>query len=88
MTKDSNAKGRTLSEKLNWLVKEERLPEVFGEMGHISTILRNWGAHDAEIDVEPEDVEVVDEFFKAIIKYLRCTHKSKKGAESNPTETE
>jgi hypothetical protein len=39
-------------------------------MGHISRILRNWGAHDAEIDVELEDVEVVDEFFKAIIEYL------------------
>jgi hypothetical protein len=70
VTKDSSAQGRTLNEKLDWLIKEGRLPEVFGEMGHISRILRNWGAHDAEIDVELEDVEVVDEFFKAIIEYL------------------
>jgi hypothetical protein len=39
-------------------------------MGHINRIFRNWAAHDAEIDVQPDDVEVVDEFFKAIVEYL------------------
>jgi len=70
VARDKNAQGRTLNDRLNWLVREGHLPEVFGQMGHINRILRNWGAHDAEIDVEPEDVQVVDEFFKAIIEYL------------------
>jgi hypothetical protein len=70
VTKDRNAEGRTLNDKLNWLIKEGRLPQVFGEMGHISRIFRNWGAHDAENDIEPGDVKIVDEFFKAIIEYI------------------
>lgn len=30
----------------------------------------NLGAHDAEKDVASSDVQVVDEFFRAIIEYL------------------
>ena len=67
---DKDAQGRTLNDRLNWLLREEHLPAVIVQMGHINRIVRNWGAHDAEIDVEPEDVQVVDEFFKAIIEYL------------------
>jgi hypothetical protein len=70
VTSDRGTQGHTLNERLNWLIKEGHLPEVFGEMGHISRMFRNWGAHDTEIDVESEDVEVADEFFKAIIEYL------------------
>lgn len=70
VAKEKNAEGRTLNNRLNWLVAEGHLPPVFGQMGHINRLLRNWGAHDAEIDVEPQDAEVVDEFFKAIIEYL------------------
>lgn len=70
VTKDKDAEGRTLYQKLNWLVESGELPKIFGEMGQINRIIRNWGAHDAEISVEADDVEVVDEFFKAIIEYL------------------
>jgi hypothetical protein len=70
VAKDRHAEGRTLNDKLNWLISEGHLPKIFGEMGHVSRILRNWGAHDAEIDVETEDVKIVDEFFKAIIEYV------------------
>ena len=59
-----------MNNKLDWLIREGHLPEVFGQMGHINRIVRNWGAHDAQVDVESEDVEIVDEFFKAIIEYL------------------
>ena len=69
-TKDKGANGRTLNDRLNWLTCQGLLPEVFGEMGHISRIFRNWGAHDVDENVEPEDVEVVDEFFRAIVEYL------------------
>lgn len=67
---DKGAKGRTLNDKLNWLVVEELLPGVFGEMAHVNRILRNWGAHDLDIEVEEEDVQIIDEFFETIIEYL------------------
>jgi len=70
MAKDKNAHGRTLNDKLNWLVSQGLLPQVLGQMGHINRIFRNWGAHDTETDVETEDVEMVDEFFRAIVEYL------------------
>jgi len=70
MAKDKNAEGRTLNNKLNWLISQGLLPQVLGQMGHINRILRNWGAHDAETEVQPEDVEIVDEFFRTIVEYL------------------
>lgn len=59
-----------MNDRLNWLVSQGLLPQVLGQMGHINRIFRNWGAHDAEIDVESEDIEMVDEFFRAIVEYL------------------
>ena len=70
IARERDAKGRTLNDRLNWLVTNGDLPDVLGQMGHINRMFRNWGAHDAEIDVRPEDAEVVDEFFKTIVEYL------------------
>jgi DNA-binding SARP family transcriptional activator len=67
---DKSAEGKTLMTKTEWLINQGYLPEVFGEMSHISRIIGNLGAHDAENDVTEDDVEVVDEFFRAIIEYL------------------
>jgi hypothetical protein len=70
VTRERNAEGGSLYDRLNWLISEGHLPQVFGEMGQINRLFRNWGAHDAEIEVEPGDVGIADEFFKAIIEYL------------------
>ncbi len=70
MTRDLKAKGKTLNNRLNFLITQGVIPRVFGEMGHINRIFRNWGAHDAEISVKPEDVQTVDDFFKALIEYV------------------
>ncbi len=70
IAKDKGAEGRSLNDRLNWLVSQELLPRVLGEMGHISRIFRNWGAHDAESDVGEDDVEIVDQFFHTIIEYI------------------
>ena len=56
--------------KTQWLIKQGLLPEVFAEMTHITRMLGNLGAHDAEKDVLSADVQIVDEFFRAIIEYL------------------
>ena len=33
-------------------------------------MIANLGAHYAEIDVQPSDADIVDEFFRAIIEYI------------------
>jgi hypothetical protein len=67
---EQGAEGNSLMAKTQWLIKQGLLPEVFAEMTHITRMLGNLGAHDAEKDVAPSDVQVVDEFFRAIIEYL------------------
>lgn len=70
ITKEQNAQGRSLFQRIDWLIEQEQLPELFGQMGHLNRIFRNWGAHDADIDVTLEDAQIVDEFFQAIVEYL------------------
>jgi len=67
---DKKAEGKTLLAKTEWLIQNGMLPDVFGEMIHASRMIGNLGAHDGEKDVDLQDVEVVDEFFRAIIEYL------------------
>ncbi len=67
---EQGAEGNTLMAKTQWLIKQGLLPEVFAEMTHITRMLGNLGAHDAEKDVLSADVQIVDEFFRAIIEYL------------------
>jgi hypothetical protein len=70
VTKERNAEGKVLFAKIDWLIQNGHLPQVFGEMSHISRMIANLGAHDAETDVQPSDADIVDEFFRAIIEYL------------------
>jgi hypothetical protein len=67
---DKKAEGKTLLAKTEWLIHNGMLPDVFGEMTHASRMIGNLGAHDGEKDVDPQDMEVADEFFRAIIEYL------------------
>lgn len=70
VAKDKNAKGKDLFAKIDWLIQHEGLPQVFGQMSHISRLFGNLGAHDTERDVKPSDADIVDEFFRAIIEYI------------------
>lgn len=71
VAKERNAPPRTaLYAQIEWLVQNENLPTVFGEMGHLSRMIGNLGAHDAETDVQPQDADIADEFFRAIIEYI------------------
>jgi hypothetical protein len=70
VTKDKGAAGHNLYERFNWLTSQDLLPDVFGQMAQINRILRNWGAHDSETEIEPEDARIADEFFRAIVEYL------------------
>ena len=54
----------------NGIVMRSHLPSVFGEMIHISRMIGNLGAHDAQRDISFEDANVSDQFFRAIIEYI------------------
>lgn len=68
--KNKGAAGKDLFNKIEWLIQKGVLPPVFGEMSHITRQIANLGVHDAEIDVQPSDADIVDEFFRAIIEYI------------------
>jgi hypothetical protein len=70
LTRERGVAGRNLNAGLNGLIESGALPEVFGSMGHITRMLGNAGAHDTETDVTPEDMPIIDEFFRAIVEYL------------------
>ena len=70
LARDRGAEGRTLNAQVQSLIDQGQLPPVFAEMIHISRMIGNLGAHDAEKDVSPMDAEVSDQFLKAILEYL------------------
>jgi len=46
VTKERNAIGKALNARIDWLIRSELLPPVFGQMSHISRMIGNFGAHD------------------------------------------
>lgn len=70
LAKDKQAPGHTLNSQIEWLISQGQLPSVFADMIHIARRIGNLGAHDSETEVTPEDVEVSDKFFRAVIEYI------------------
>lgn len=64
------ARGSTLSERLNHLVASERIPSTLAEMAHQLRHLRNMGAHLTEEEILPEYVPIIIDFVEAILEYL------------------
>lgn len=67
---ERKAPSGSLYNQVEWLIKNNLLPETFGKMAQITRLIGNLGAHDADMDVRLEDTEVVDEFFRAAIEYI------------------
>jgi hypothetical protein len=70
VVKERQAAGHTLNDQIRWLIDHDQLPKVFGDMMNVARMIGNVGAHDAEKEVTPEDVEISDRFFKAIVEYI------------------
>jgi len=70
MCEDKKAVGRTLHDKLQDLSSKNIIPPVLAEMADIVKKLGNIGAHADETNVHREDVEVIDDFFNAVIEYV------------------
>jgi len=46
------------------------VPAVLAEMTDLLCLLRNMGSHDDELPVGPEYVDIIDEFFRAVVEYV------------------
>ena len=64
------AQGRNLTQKLDFLVQNGRIPKTLAEMAKQLKELRNLGAHDDEDEVTEEDIPIILEFLEAILEYL------------------
>ncbi len=68
--KHEKAIGKTLAEKLDDLVKSDRIPRTLAEMAHQLRQIRNLGAHATEDEVTELDVPIILHFVEAILEYL------------------
>ena len=64
------AQGGTLAEKVNNLLKSDRIPSLVAEMAHLGRKIGNMGAHVDEGEVTEEDVAFLLGFLEAILEYL------------------
>jgi hypothetical protein len=67
---EQGAKGRTLELQIQALVDAGKLPDVFAGMATQLRTLGNWGAHDADTEVQEDDVPLIEEFAETILDYL------------------
>jgi len=71
-----NAVGRTLSEKVNDLIKSERIPPLLADVAHLGRQIGNLGAHFDKEEVTEADVTAILDFLETILEYLRAFHNS------------
>ena len=70
LCRDRGAQGRVLAQSLKELADRGEIPPVLAEMTDILRFLGNIGSHAAEEQVEPEYVDAIDDFFKAVVEYV------------------
>src|SRR5260370_25661123 len=70
--KHEDAKGNTLSDKINNHARSERkrIPQILADMAHQLRQIRNLGMHDKEYEVTIGDVPIILDFVDAILEYL------------------
>jgi hypothetical protein len=64
------AEGKTLEQKVNYLLKSASIPPLLAEMAHLGRQIGNVGAHVDSNDVTEEDVIVLLDFTEVILVYL------------------
>ena len=65
-----NAEGKTLMEKVNNLIKSERIPPLVADTAHLGRQIGNLGAHFDKEEVTEEDVTAMLDFLETILEYL------------------
>ncbi len=64
------AQGHTLMQKVDNLIKSDRIPPLLAEMAHLARKIGNLGAHFNTDDVTEEDVTTLLDFVETILEYL------------------
>ncbi len=67
------AQGKTLEQKVDYLLKSANIPPLLAEMAHLGRHIRNLGAHVDANEVTEEDVTVLLNFIEVIFVYLYTT---------------
>ncbi len=70
LCKDRGATKKTLALNLQYLADQGEIPATLSEMTDILRALGNIGSHAGEESILPEHVDVIDEFFRAVIEYV------------------
>ena len=68
--KDRGATGRVLAQSLAELAQRGEIPKILSEMTDVLRTLGNVGSHAGDEEIPLEYVEVIDDFFRAIIEYV------------------
>jgi len=64
------AEGRALMEKVNNLIKSERIPPLVADLAHLGRQIGNLGAHFDKQEVTEEDISAMLDFLETILEYL------------------
>lgn len=67
------AQGKTLEQKVDYLLKSANIPPLLAEMAHLGRYIGNLGAHVDANEVTEEDVTVLLNFIEVIFVYLYTT---------------
>lgn len=67
---DKKIKGRNLNDRVKEMARMGLIPPALATMTDGIRIFGNIGAHASSVEIKPEDVLLVDDFFKAILEYV------------------
>ncbi len=70
LCKDKGATGKNLKEKIEDLGKKKIIPETLADMADIIRETGNTGAHGDKFKLNKFDMDVLDDFFIAVIEYV------------------
>lgn len=70
LCKDQNAQGKNLNSMLKDLSNKEIIPKTLSEMTDVLRILGNLGAHASDTKIDMGDVNILNDFFLAVVEYI------------------
>ncbi len=65
-----NAEGRTLMDKINYLLKSKSIPLLLADVAHLGRQIGNLGAHFDKQEVTDDDIVAFLDFLEIILQYL------------------
>lgn len=68
--KNQKAKGRDLKEKINYLAKQNIIPDNLAKIANTLRFLGNISAHASNFKVSTDEIQIIDDLFLTIIEYV------------------